>query len=133
MNELKKRTLKSFAMLIAFFALVFIGWNRINSSDEDLPPVMRKTLEANGHLWHSLFNLSRIDDSYKTTRKPPRVNGLIGLEARIDPAQWKLMVSGGKTTFELTLDQIKALPRTESVAEFRCIEGWSQVISYAGV
>ena len=34
---------------------------------------------------------------------------------------------------EVTMAEIRALPRTESSAEFRCIEGWSDEITYAGV
>jgi hypothetical protein len=33
----------------------------------------------------------------------------------------------------LTLDDILALPRHEFVTEFKCIEGWSQIVHWAGV
>ena len=33
---------------------------------------------------------------------------------------------------ELTLDDIKRLPRTEMVTELKCIEGWSTVVHWAG-
>ena len=33
----------------------------------------------------------------------------------------------------LTLDDIKRLPRTEMTTEFKCIEGWSTVVHWAGV
>ena len=33
----------------------------------------------------------------------------------------------------VTMDDLRALPRTEWASEFRCIEGWSEDISYAGV
>ncbi|MGH9825221.1 MAG: molybdopterin-dependent oxidoreductase [Blastocatellia bacterium] len=32
----------------------------------------------------------------------------------------------------LNLDDLKSLPRVELVAEFKCIEGWSQVVQWAG-
>ena len=33
----------------------------------------------------------------------------------------------------LTIDDVKALPRHEMVTQFKCIEGWSQVVQWAGV
>ena len=33
----------------------------------------------------------------------------------------------------LTLDDIKALPRTEMITELKCIEGWSIIVQWAGV
>ena len=33
----------------------------------------------------------------------------------------------------ITMDDIKKLPRTSSTAQFKCIEGWSDDISYGGV
>jgi DMSO/TMAO reductase YedYZ molybdopterin-dependent catalytic subunit len=31
------------------------------------------------------------------------------------------------------MDDIKALPRTEMITEFKCIEGWSTIVHWAGV
>jgi DMSO/TMAO reductase YedYZ molybdopterin-dependent catalytic subunit len=36
-------------------------------------------------------------------------------------------------TIELTMADIRALPRTELVTELRCIEGWNVVVHWAGV
>ena len=33
----------------------------------------------------------------------------------------------------LTLDDLKKLPKTELVTEFKCIEGWSQIVQWSGV
>jgi len=51
-----------------------------------------------------------------------------------DPAAWKLKVARrpGDTLF-VTLDEIKALPKTDIIFDFKCIEGWSQVTHWAGV
>jgi DMSO/TMAO reductase YedYZ molybdopterin-dependent catalytic subunit len=63
-----------------------------------------------------------------------RVNGRVGLSGDIAPRTWRLYVesdAGNLRTF--TLDEIRALPRTTLVTELKCIEGWSQVISWTGV
>jgi len=51
-----------------------------------------------------------------------------------DPAAWKLQVirRPGDTLF-ISLNEIKALPKTDLVFDFKCIEGWSQVTHWAGV
>src|SRR5437762_916179 len=72
----------------------------------------------------------------------PRENGDLGLSDDFDPAEWTLSVMGTtaapqdsdaeEPSLELTLRDIKALPRVEMVTELKCIEGWSQVVHWAG-
>ena len=53
-----------------------------------------------------------------------------------DPSTWKLAVGGlaGRSDdLLLTIDDIKRLPRTEMTTEFKCIEGWSMIVHWAGV
>ncbi|HEY5393002.1 MAG TPA: molybdopterin-dependent oxidoreductase [Hanamia sp.] len=49
-------------------------------------------------------------------------------------SSWKLKIAKnpGDTLF-LTLDDIKALPKTEITYDFKCIEGWSQISHWGGV
>jgi DMSO/TMAO reductase YedYZ molybdopterin-dependent catalytic subunit len=59
-----------------------------------------------------------------------------GLEGEFDPAKWTLAVGGlaGRgDDLILTLDDIRKLPRTEMITEFKCIEGWSTIVHWAGV
>ena len=59
-----------------------------------------------------------------------------GLEGEFDAATWTLAIGGlaGRADdLILTLDDIKKLPRTEMITEFKCIEGWSYVCKWAGV
>ena len=65
----------------------------------------------------------------------PRVNGRIGLDSGLDPAAWRLRVvgsAGEHAPQSFNLDDIKALPRVEMTTELRCIEGWSEVVHWAG-
>ncbi|MEP6788799.1 MAG: molybdopterin-dependent oxidoreductase, partial [Acidobacteriota bacterium] len=64
---------------------------------------------------------------------PARFNGAAGLETEIALADWSLNVIGLKQNLVLTLDDIKRLPRTEMITEFKCIEGWSTIVHWAGV
>ena len=46
---------------------------------------------------------------------------------------YKVKIESGDNIFEISLDELKALPKQEIVFEFKCIEGWSQVQHWAGV
>ncbi len=63
-----------------------------------------------------------------------RVNGDAGMGEDFDTSAWKLQVikNPGDTLF-ITLDEIKSLPKTEIVFDFKCIEGWSQITYWGGV
>ena len=56
------------------------------------------------------------------------------LFGNMDTAQWKLQLirKPGDTLF-ISLNEIKALPKTDIIFNFKCIEGWSQVTHWAGV
>ncbi len=56
------------------------------------------------------------------------------MSKNFDTATWKLNVlRNAGDTLLLSLEDIKALPRTELIFNFKCIEGWSQVTYWAGV
>lgn len=113
---------------------------RQEKSDEQ-PLVLRRGLEFNEAFWSRLYRPTRKDPVKKAPPKgqPARVNGKIGLESPIDLESWTMTVAitseHGKDTvlLHLTMDDIKKLPRTEIVNQFKCIEGWSEVMSFAGV
>jgi DMSO/TMAO reductase YedYZ molybdopterin-dependent catalytic subunit len=62
------------------------------------------------------------------------VNGNVGMSDGFDPAEWKLQVvkANGDTSF-FTLADVKKVPKTEVVFDFKCIEGWSQKTWWGGV
>jgi DMSO/TMAO reductase YedYZ molybdopterin-dependent catalytic subunit len=140
-NKLRQRTLVSFAVLGLFFGAFALSWTLMRSpaEDDDTPAAFRTTLELNGKIWKALFNSGRISRaSSKPDGKIPRVNGTIGMEGEFDPTQWELQIETddhdpAARKFLLHIGDLKALPRTETSTEFRCIEGWSEDMSFAGV
>src|SRR5260370_27671807 len=50
----------------------------------------------------------------------------------VEPADWRLKVDGGSESRSFTLAEIQALPRIDMVTEFKCIEGWSQIMRFTG-
>lgn len=68
--------------------------------------------------------------------KKVRVNSRIGMETYkpFDPTTWSLAVKKSPTeTLDITLDELKALPKTELIFSFKCVEGWDQISHWGGV
>ena len=63
--------------------------------------------------------------------KEPKENGSIGLDDEV--AGWTLKIDApGHPSRALSLDEVKALPRVEMTTELMCVEGWSEVVTWAG-
>lgn len=132
----KGRTLRAFAILIGGLATFVVIWKILWSQPQvdGTPKPFRQVLELNGKLWKALFNKNRLEHaSYPPKGKIPRVNGDIGLIPDLDSSAWKMEVEAGEKRFTVTMDDLLKLPRTEQATEFRCIEGWSEDMSFAGV
>lgn len=112
------------------------GWRWM--SDETKDRLLRSTLEFNERVSQTFFRPSRLAPEFPVTAvtDPTRINGGEGLSDDFDPSTWKLAVGGlaGRSDdLFLTMDDIKRLPRTEMTTEFKCIEGWSMIVHWAGV
>ena len=97
---------------------------------------LRKTLEVNEQLARDFFSARRSAPAFSPDRvSADRVNGDVGLDDDFNVAEWKLEIQGLASQDEpltLDLDAIKKLPRAEMTAEFKCIEGWSVIVQWAG-
>jgi hypothetical protein len=136
-DQIKQMTRRSFAIggMASLFGLAGWYWLRTRSLDAGIPWPLRRVLDLNGRLAQGYFKETRLAPTFPIERATePRVNGEIGLDEPFNPAGWKLRVETPlrKAAREFSLDQIKALPRVEMVTELRCIEGWSNVVQWAG-
>ena len=137
-RKLRLRTIISFAGFILFFLSCFFIWKRIHQQPEEagLVKPLRKVLDANETIFAGIFPANNLSAGYKRSVVVPRarVNGADGLQEPLDTANWKLhVVKDSGDTLSITLDEIKALPKTEVIFDFKCIEGWSQVTHWGGV
>ncbi len=112
------------------------GWRGM--SDETKAALLRRTFEFNERVSQIFYSPKRLAPQFAETSVtiPARVNGGGGLEEEIDLAAWRLNIGGlaGRSNdLIMTIDDIKKLPRTEMTVEFKCIEGWSTIVHWAGV
>jgi hypothetical protein len=108
----------------------------VSRRDADgIPWPFRRALEANEELGRDLFRPTRLAPTFsKSQISAPRANGDIGMSDDLDPAAWNLQVEGlaSGETGEVSLRDIKSLPRVEITTELKCIEGWSIIVHWTG-
>jgi hypothetical protein len=112
-----------------------LRWLTSRRDADGVPWPFRRALEANEELGRDFFKPARLAPTFsKSQISAPRVNGDIGLGDDFDPGAWRLQVEGlaSTETGEVSLRDIKALPRVETTTELRCIEGWSIVVHWSG-
>jgi DMSO/TMAO reductase YedYZ molybdopterin-dependent catalytic subunit len=134
-REVSRMTRRAFVSAAAAAGAGFAGykWLRTRPREGDVEWPLRRTLEVNESIARAWFSESRLSPQFRRedlTRA--RQNGRLGLNAPIDPDQWRLRIEGASQPVELTLDQVMALPRHEMITELRCIEGWSTIVQWAG-
>lgn len=137
-NEIKKRTIISFVIFFIFLGSMVFIWKWLHKQPEDhgaLQP-FRSALNANEAFFSNFLSGDHLAKTFPKSAAVhhPRVNGEDGMSADFDTAAWKLhLVRKPGDTLMITLADIKALPKTEIIFDFKCIEGWSQVTHWGGV
>jgi DMSO/TMAO reductase YedYZ molybdopterin-dependent catalytic subunit len=135
-QQIRRKTIKAFVGF-GIASLIPVGvWKWINSSpklNNALAP-LRKTLEFNERLTGKSLSDSHLAPTFPLSQaqKKVRVNGAVGLMDAIEK-NYTVKIESGDIKFEMTLDELKALPKQEIVFEFKCIEGWSQIQHWGGV
>ena len=150
-QKIRQMSRRSFLRGGAVIAAGFLGWKWINRQypDEGVGWVFRRALETNeGILRGTFYSNGNLAPTFpRAQAKEPRDNGDIGLDGTLDADAWRLQVYGLAEAQELpeteknltptpdavlTLADIKKLPRFEMTTEFKCIEGWSTIVNWAG-
>jgi DMSO/TMAO reductase YedYZ molybdopterin-dependent catalytic subunit len=131
-KEVSRRTRRSF-LIGGIASAVGVGaWYGIRNSFDDggIPRPLRQAEEADDVFSHALFSETRLAKTFSEADiGVARANSFIGIEDDPDP-DWKLEVEGANP---LLLDQIKALPKSEQITQFKCVEGWSYIMKWGGV
>ncbi len=137
-SEIARRTRRSFLVLGGGAAAGLAGWIALNQGDDDgIPPGLRRILGFNEKV---IRNVLYSNDHLVKTYPPSavgkiKVNAHYGLDDDIDDADWRLNITphrAAKPTAQLTIADIRALPRYEQIIDFKCVEGWSTVTQFAG-
>lgn len=134
------------------------GWRWM--PDETKNSLLTRAFKFNENVSQNFFGSDDLAPEFSRELAGARSNGMLGLSGELVAEDWKLQVVGLenpqkhlqfsdsiKFEFEsednapndpvsgliLTLGEIKKLPRVEMTTELKCIEGWSQIVNWAGV
>src|SRR5438067_8584161 len=136
-EELARRSRRGFIALGAGAVGVAAGWYWLKNAPlkDEIPAPLRTALGFNEKVVrNALYSQNHLVRTYPASAIGKiKVNGDIGMERPLDPADWDLEVapiaSEGRT---LMLEDIRSLPRSEEIIDFKCVEGWSTVTQFAG-
>ncbi|QEL20837.1 molybdopterin-dependent oxidoreductase [Limnoglobus roseus] len=111
----------------------FLGWTwlRTRSKVDGISWPLRSVQRFNERLWGSdglapEFPANRAGDM--------KLNGPVGQPGNTDPAAWTVTTSQPNWVDRVfRLADLAGLPRVEMTTEFKCIEGWSQIVTWGGV
>ncbi|HVV56439.1 MAG TPA: molybdopterin-dependent oxidoreductase [Mucilaginibacter sp.] len=143
-QKIKRRNFISFSVFGVFVAGAYEGWRWLYHSPEETPGItagahrpLRRALNKTEIFFRRLtFNENHLVKTYPKSMaaKVVRHNTDIGSEGTMAPANWKLQVNRlNGQVMQISLDQIKEIPKTDIVFDFKCVEGWDQIQHWGGV
>lgn len=137
-DEIKLKTRRAFltAGVSALLGVGFWEWLNHQENDQGIPWPFRKVLGLNEKFWRDLYQKDALAPQVSVPPlKQPRLNGDLGLDEDWEPDSWVLQVDRGslRGLQQVSLNTLRSLPRTQYSTEFKCIEGWADKNSVAGV
>lgn len=136
-DEMRKMSRRSFiwAGLAVLGSVSAFTWIGTRSPVAGIQGPLRQVHDWNDEIMRTLFRDYRLEPELSLAKitPEPRTNGHVGEIDEI-PEDFKLSVmTPDMELHELTLDELKAMPSKEMTTEFRCVEGWDQVVNWKGV
>lgn len=137
-EQVKKKTIIAFVLFFTFICLGIFLWKWVNKQPDDMGIVkpLRNGLNADEVFFSNFLSPDHLAKTFPVTAAVhhPRVNGEDGMGVNFNPADWKLhLIRNAGDSLLITLADLKALPKTEIIFDFKCIEGWSEVSHWGGV
>jgi DMSO/TMAO reductase YedYZ molybdopterin-dependent catalytic subunit len=142
-RKVRRKTIKSFVVFFILIAAAFgiYKWIVLQPKDQKAYAPFRKVLDFNSKVFARDFDDQTLSKEFpkSSATKRVRVNGNLGLKTPIDTSGWRLKVVRYSNlpmpgdTILISMDEIKSLPKTEVIFNFKCIEGWSQISWWGGV
>ena len=136
-DEYRGISRRSFLTAGAAVAGGIVGFYGLQKRPEidNIPDITRRAHQLNERIWSAAFREEHLAPTFSPSESSIlRVNGRIGLRSEIDLTAWQLEVQApdGTVLGTHTLADVQALPQHEMIIEHKCVEGWSQITTWAG-
>ncbi|PSR53280.1 molybdopterin-binding oxidoreductase [Adhaeribacter arboris] len=139
-QKIKRRTFLAFTVFtIAGISSLGLwkAFRALPKTAKGLAAPTRRILAFNEKVNAQLFSNQHLAPTYppEAAARAPRVNGRAGLPKTFEPLTWQLQVNvpGNPQMLSVSLRDIQRLPKTDLIFDFKCIEGWNQIVHYGGV
>jgi Oxidoreductase molybdopterin binding domain len=142
-QKINRRNFISFATFIGLGGVAYGGWRALYTSPKEIPGItggahkpLRRALNKTELFFRNFFSNNHLVKTYPKSMaaKVVRHNSDIGSEGKLPPDNWRLQVNKRSgELLQISLDELRALPKTEIVYDFKCVEGWDQVSHWGGV
>ncbi len=122
--------------VVSLAGLGGLAWLDTREDADGIQSPFRGTLRANEIISRDLlFREGHLAPEFplnKAVRKV-RLNEDIGVSANVSRATWTVTTTGtAEGSHSVPLAEIKAMPKSDHVNELKCVEGWSQIVHWAG-
>jgi DMSO/TMAO reductase YedYZ molybdopterin-dependent catalytic subunit len=142
-QKINRRTFISFGTFAVLSGAAYGGWSWLKNSPKEIRTAtagakapLRRALNKTELFFRNFFSNNNLVKTYpkEMASKVVRHNSDIGSGGAPDMATWKLEVKKQSgEVLNISLDALKALPKTEIVFDFKCVEGWDQISYWGGV
>lgn len=144
-QKIKRRNFISFGTFFVLGSTAIVGWKWLLDAPHEMAGVtadakvpLRKALNKTELFFRKFFSNNHLAKTYpkEMAAKTVRINSLIGIndDKDFDEKKWKLEVKVSATkSLKIGIEEIKALPKTEIIYDFKCVEGWDQIQHWGGV
>jgi DMSO/TMAO reductase YedYZ molybdopterin-dependent catalytic subunit len=133
--EIRRLSRRSFATG-AVAALLGGGaatWIATRGLEDGIPWPLRRVLRFNEGVSQAIFGPQRLAPEFAPQlASNMRVNGRVGLMSAVAADNWTVHITGAADR-HVPLSAIRKLPMHEMTTEFKCVEGWSRIVSWRGV
>jgi len=141
-KQIRRRSFLAFGIFAGLYGIGYAGWRWLYKQPGDsgilggIQAPLRPVLNENEKIFGSHYNPNHLAKIYpkEMALAKPRVNGKVGLDPGFDESTWKLQLqkADGKSVY-ISMDELKSLPKSEIVFNFKCIEGWNMITYWGGV
>ena len=141
---IKRRNFISYAVFIGLGFGAFKSWEWLYHAPSESAGVtararkpLRAALDRTELFFQKFFSNDHLVKTYPKSwaAKRVRVNSNIGMTDKdFAVGNWELYVHKGvDDILNIKMDEIKKLPKSEIVFDFKCVEGWDQIQHWGGV